>query len=595
MDFAAESEENMSEIKLNGIGAYTLDYPDGEYRVNAEHSTVSGIDRISITFDADSPVVPPVIKLSWEIPCIDIQGTWHPNCHTDRGIPCVWTGGVWSSAACGSPMFCLYSNGGENRMTFACSDAMNPINCYFALREEDSNWLCTTKLFDTATAACTHYECTFRVDFRKILWDDAVSDVVSWWADMPEYCPMPAVDECRHPVYSTWYSFHQYAYGTEIEQVLETAAPLGFKAVIVDDGWQMEDSQRSYAYCGDWEVSPAKIKDMRAHVARVHELGLKYYLWYSVPYVGKYSRAYETFKGKYFGGGDTVVLDPRYPDVREYLISKYENAVKDWDLDGFKLDFIDNFAQPDKESPDAAPGRDFVSVPQAVDRLMTDIKQRLQALKPNIAIEFRQRYVGPLMRKYGNMFRAADCANDTVTNKIRIMDTRLCVGTSTVHSDMITWNKEDTAESACLQFIGTMFAVPQISVRPATLPEEHRVMLKMWIEFWESRKTTLLDGKLRLYSPELLYPLATAETDASYIAGIYASNVIVPAPSGNPSEIVIVNGSGCAGCTARIPDGNYSYEIKNCLGEVVDRGELAGGIADLASLPVAGIAYITKN
>lgn len=584
----------MIEKKLNGQSEYTLEWAEGDYSVNSEISREGGIDVIRITFASKTPVTPPVIKLSWDIPSVDIQGTWHPTGHIDRGVPGVWGGGHRSSAASGSPMFSLYSSSGENRMTFACSDAMNPLNYYFALREEDSRWLCYAKLFDTPTAECDSYECTMRVDYRNVRWDDAIGDVVRFWADMPMYSPMPAVDECRHPVYSTWYSFHQYAYGDEIEEVLETAAPLGFKAVIVDDGWQMEDSQRSYAYCGDWEVSPAKIKDMKAHVARVHAMGLKYYLWYSVPFVGVHSRAYETFKGKYFGSGDTVVLDPRYPDVREYLISKYENAVKDWDLDGFKLDFIDSFRQPENEAADAAPGRDYVSVPQAVDRLMTDIKKRLQALKPNIAIEFRQSYVGPLMRKYGNMFRAADCANDTVINKIRTMDTRLCVGTSTVHSDMITWSREDTAEAACLQFIATMFAVPQISVRPATLPEEHRLMMQNWIAFWESHRDTLLDGKLRLYSPELLYPIATAESEAAYIAGIYASGTVVPAPSGDPAKIVIVNGSGYAGAVVRLPEGKYSIEIKDCLGNAVASHDCAGGLCEIADLPVAGIAYIHR-
>ncbi len=118
----------------------------------------------------------------------------------------------------------------------------------------------------------------------------------------------------------------------------------------------------------------------------------------------------------------------------EYLISTYENAVKEWDLDGFKLDFIDSFRQPGTENPDAAPGRDFVSVPDAVDRLMTDIKSRLIALKPNICIEFRQAYIGPLMHKYGNMFRAADCANDTLANKVRTIDLRL---TSEAHLHML--------------------------------------------------------------------------------------------------------------------------------------------------------------
>lgn len=584
----------MIENRFEGQSVYTLEYPEGNYSVKYELSQDGGVDFIHITFDAESPVTPPVIKLSWDSPSIDIQGTWHPTAHINRSFPCVWTDGSNSSSTSGAPMFSLYSSSGENRMTFGCSDAMNIVNYFFALREEDSRWICHAKLFDTPTPECDHYECTMRVDFRKIRWEDTIGDVVKWWAGMPMYDPMPAVDECRHPVYSTWYSFHQQAYGDEIEEVLETAAPLGFKAVIVDDGWQMEDSQRSYAYCGDWEVCPAKIADMKAHVARVHAMGLKYYLWYSVPFAGKYSRAYETFKGKCMGKSDVVMLDPRYPDVREYLISKYENAVKEWDLDGFKLDFVDNFRQPEKEEPDAAPGRDYISVPQAVDRLMTDIKRRLQVLKPNIAIEFRQSYVGPLMRKYGNMFRAADCANETVVNKVRTLDTRLCVGTSTVHSDMITWNRDDTAEAACLQFIGTMFAVPQISVRPATLPEEHRIMMRNWIAFWESHRDTLLDGKLRLHSPELLYTMATAESEKSYIAGVYAAGVTVPAPEGNPREIAVVNGSGCAGGLIRLPEGKYTVEVKDCLGNTVSAKECSGGLYEIADLPVAGIAYISR-
>ena len=213
---------------------------------------------------------------------------------------------------------------------------------------------------------------------------------------------------------------------------------------------------------------------MKAQVQRVHEMGLKYYLWYSVPFVGIRSKAYKKFKSKFlYHDSDAGILDPRYPDVREHLIHTYENAVKNWDLDGFKLDFIDKFGQPALEAPDAPEGKDYISVGQAVDRLMTDIRLRLQALKPNIVIEFRQNYTGPLMRKYGNMFRAADCANDTVANKVRTIDTKLCVGTSTVHSDMLTWHNSDTPEAIALQFINTMFSVPQISVRPAALPEDH--------------------------------------------------------------------------------------------------------------------------
>jgi len=37
----------------------------------------------------------------------------------------------------------------------------------------------------------------------------------------------------------------------------------------------------------------------------------------------------------------TYVLDPRYPEVRKfYHRITYVKAIEEWDLDGFKLDFI---------------------------------------------------------------------------------------------------------------------------------------------------------------------------------------------------------------------------------------------------------------
>lgn len=65
--------------------------------------------------------------------------------------------------------------------------------------------------------------------------------------------------------------------------------------------------------------------------------------------MGYYSRNWERFQDKILVKVDrnqVGVLDPRYPDVREYLIGIYENALQEFDLDGFKLDFIDRFKMP---------------------------------------------------------------------------------------------------------------------------------------------------------------------------------------------------------------------------------------------------------
>ena len=123
------------------------------------------------------------------------------------------------------------------------------------------------------------------------------------------------------------------------------------------------------------------------------------------------SRAWNDFRGKtlYVDEGlKAAVLDPRFPEVREYLIAAYERALRDWDIDGFKFDFIDLFRirGTDPAVAEGYAGRDCRGVPEAVERLLTDAMARLKGLKPDLLVEFRQPYVSAAIRRYGNMFRA---------------------------------------------------------------------------------------------------------------------------------------------------------------------------------------------
>lgn len=222
--------------------------------------------------------------------------------------------------------------------------------------------------------------------------------------------------------------------------------------MIVDDSWQTDDNARGFAYCGDWEVCQAKMGDMRAHVARVHALGMKYMLWFSVAFVGLKSKAWPVFKDRILeidheqGAG---ILDPRYPEVREYLISTYERAMREWDLDGFKLDFVDSFRQPAQENPDAPAD----AIPRPCPKPWISCSKKLwpgAQDQERRVVEFRQRYTGPAMRSYGNMFRAADCPNDRVTNRVRTLNIRLLCENSAAHADMLMWHEDEPVESAAL-------------------------------------------------------------------------------------------------------------------------------------------------
>ncbi len=89
------------------------------------------------------------------------------------------------------------------------------------------------------------------------------------------------------------------------------------------------------------------------------------------------------------------VLDPRYPEVRDFLIDKYAFFAREYSIDGFKPDFIDRF-HTDSEPP-YAQGMDTECVCDAVQTLMITVRDSLTAINPDVMIEFRQHYTGPII------------------------------------------------------------------------------------------------------------------------------------------------------------------------------------------------------
>ncbi|MBA3845514.1 MAG: hypothetical protein H0X45_02590 [Planctomycetes bacterium] len=335
---------------------------------------------------------------------------------------------------------------------------------------------------------------------------------------------------------------------------------------------------------------------MRGFVDRVHGAGLKFLLWYSVPFVGEKSAAWARFSGKLLRripGLGCGVIDPRYPDAREYLIQTYERAMRDWDLDGFKLDFVDNFV-PNAEMPvGAVDGRDIASVSAAADVLLASVLQRLRAIKPDVLIEFRQSYTGPLMRRYGNLFRAGDCPADHVRNRLATVDVRLLAGDTAVHGDMLMWHVDEPVESAALQLLAVLFAVPQISVMLEHLPESHRAMLAHWLSFWRAHRACLLDGELRAQSPELNYPLVTATSADEQIAAAYADTVV---PLADRAFIAVVNATRGTRLVIETPDlGERRVRVSDCQGRVVSdaRMRLGAGVHRM-DVPAAGSIAIDR-
>ncbi|AIQ68815.1 glycoside hydrolase family 36 protein [Paenibacillus graminis] len=574
-----------------------VDGQSGSFEVSlslAHHNAEAGIHDIRLVLQAPAPAVPPVLSMKWSWAAVDVQGLWHPSVERSRGLIPDWWQGFSSRAVFSAPVISLYGSRGNNVLTFACSDVLHPVELHAGLHEETSCFHCSVTLCAEPGPPVDHLEVVLRLDTRSHPYYEALRGVGEWWAGLPGCEPSPVPEAAREPLYSTWYSFHQQLKPEAVEADCCLAAAMGCRTVIMDDGWQTSDETRGYAYCGDWRVSADKVPDLKAHVGSIHDLGMKFMLWYAVPFIGKHSEAWERFKDKLLYVNDAMgagVADPRYPDVREYLTGIYEQAVRDWDLDGFKLDFVDSFYAAKDSPPGKGHGQDILSVPEAVDKLLGSIISRLRRLKPDILIEFRQNYIGPLMRKYGNMFRAGDCPNDALQNRMKTIDIRLICGTTAAHADMLMWNPKETPASAALQFINVLFSVPQISVRLDRLPQEHAAMLAFWLSFWREHREVLLDGRLEPLHPELLYPLVIARTAQQWIIAAY-QDMVIPLSGNLPDRVHVVNGTLLSRLVLELDrdSGPLDVNVRDCQGTVTAKYKLNwnSGVYAL-EVPAAGV------
>ncbi len=513
------------------------------------------LDELVIDLKSDTPVAPECFTVSTDFEKGDIDYRFVTGDLRATALPAEWSGSMTSELASNEPSFCMINPSGINRLAIAVSEVKRKVLISSGVIEENGRIALRIKFFSEPDAPLSEYHAVVRIDRRPQFYADTLADITKWFQ---EECGNPAAKIpalAYEPVYSSWYTWHQNLFAATIEQQMEEAAKYGFKGIILDDGWQTDDNNRGYAFCGDWEVSRNRFTDFAAHIKKIHEKGMYYILWYAVSLLGMKSKKYEEFKDKVLYTWDDTsccCLDPRFPEVRDYLAGIYERAIREWDLDGMKLDFIDSFSTSivlsrnggkDPAEAQNYAGRDIKSIPEAVDKLLEEATARIKAVKPNALIEFRQSYYGPAIRKYGTMFRAADCPDDCYSNRIRTIALRLTCGDAPVHSDMLMWRTDESVEVAARQFLNILFSVPQISVDLLNLPAEHQQMLHFWMEFWKQHRMTLLHGRLRPYLPQNDFALVTAESENEEIAAIYSNGQVVPVSDLCTRKCCIVNAS----------------------------------------------------
>ena len=563
----------------------------------------SGPEVVTLSMRSPVEAVPPEVTVRFELQGTGAQHVWTSYWMNDAYHlwPDEWKDRKCSSQlAFGTPIAVAFDGNEHALVGMACSEVFDKVEYALRIRENTCVLKGEYRFFTEAATPMRDYRVRIMIDSRRRFWADAVSDATAWICRENGFAAASVPEAARDPLYSTWYAYWQDVHAEPLEREAKLAAGLGMKTMILDDGWQKVESASFYSATGDWMPVASRFPDMKAHVAKVHDAGLRYMLWLSVPYVGDESKAWSRFEKKmlYVHGtaspGRTGVLDPRFPDVREYLIATYERVVGEWGFDGVKLDFIDSFKLKgaDPAAKEGYAGRDFKSVPAAVDRLMTDVLARLRKINPDVLVEFRQSYMGPAILKDGNMIRAADCPADPWSNRKRICDLRLTSGGTAVHSDMIVWNRNEPPEGAALPILNALFSTIQYSMILAEAPEAHREVIRHWLSFSQRHRKALLRGSFRPRHPEANFPVIEAEDERERIVGVYNSSAFAElAPSGK--ETYVINAT-------RIPrlavDSPYACDVQvfDTFGKAVGTRALSVGLQKV-EVPAGGYLRAARD
>ncbi len=557
-------------------------------------SSKDGLSLYKVAFKWKEKVFPKKITLNYQIPCTDVYTVWDSFrvYATDQTVTFRKTQ-TKSRLASGMPLKQIFSKRGINRHLLAVSDVRTPMTLSMGSQSRPNfdHMMISIDFFTMLTGPFDSYEAIIRMDEREIPFDDAVREARKWYNEFG-YKPAFSPEYAKLPMYSTWYSLWQTMTADELIRECKEAVKYGMKTVIVDDGWQTDNATVVYGYTGDWKPVKSKFPDFKGTIKQLHDIGMKVILWFSVPYVGYFSKNYQRFKGMYIsddGKSPTNCsrLDPRFKEVRNFLVETYVNALKDWDLDGFKLDFIDNL-----ETNGIVDERmDFVTIEDATEQLLKDVYKALTEIKPDIMIEFRQAYYGPVVSAFGNMIRVGDCPLGSEKNKDNGIDLRLVSSSCAVHSDMIIWAREDSNESVASQLWGTVFSVPQISVIFDNITDDQKKILKTYLDFWIEHKSTLMDENIHVTAMANGY---------SEVYSIYNGEKIMLCAAATVMEMdedvengYFINISGKDSLVLKSKKGAYVYEIFDVLGNNVKTCDVDADLC-MVNVPYGGMVKVKK-
>ena len=561
--------------------------------------TEQGLNKyvLNIYLHSAYAAAPPSFSLTVKFPKDKINQIWNSKTWSNNSF---FTLPSYDRAAADFSIISGLTINDQNQITITCKDAYMAKFVSSNIREENDSIVFNLGFFEDnpPLSHLQDYTAEVLVDFRNIHFSKAIYEASSWFLEEEFKKGIESVDTTNVPVYSTWYPMHRNIPLENIARELDSLKTFNFKSVLVDDGWQALVNMKvdtSYTY------EESSYNTMNEFKQKLVDMDLPLYLWYSIPFIGGNPVVLKKFEGKYIryrAPRQMYVLDPRYKEVRDYLVSTYVNFLSVWQFDGYWFDFLKGFYPKEGAVIDDDKGRDFVSIGLAVDTLYAEMEAKLRKVNPDIFMGQRFQVVGPNLVSYQNFLTGFVGANNTQVVREKMVNNRLLYGKYTPFMEVVAINSRDKVEDIALKIQSVLMGNPYLSFYTSTLPHESKETIRFWLKYWKQNYKLIFDGEFQPMQVSRYYPIIKV-SDKEKILYMLFDDYTVNLPIGLDHPIDVINSKLTDDIHFQFgkSDTQYNYEIFNCMGISIGKGMIKSKSKNSADfiVPVAGFIRITPE
>jgi alpha-galactosidase len=468
------------------------------------------------------------------------------------------------------------TNSSKNRITLSTFDNFKSRYTGIDIKKETDSLVFSFNFFNTSVpdAELLEYKVKVLLDLRNENYSKTVRESVQWRLDQENNSAITKVDPSLLPVYSLWYPMDRNIPLENITHYFDSISTMGFRSVLFDDGWQ-NVVRFDVDANGLWDPSETTV--VKEFMNKVREKKMKIALWYSKPFLGANNFVFKKFDGKYvqYVTSSQPILDIRYPDIREYLSTVYNDVVSNWGINGIWFNFLNGYYPDENVIMTKDVGRDFVSVRKSLDSLRILMQNNLQASNPELSINQTYPTVGPLHTS--NTKTINGFLGTTVLNDVRekLVNNRLMYGEYSPFMEVMGIHPKDPALDVALKFQSILFGAPYISYFSYTLPENVRETLSFWIKYWKTNSQFILENDFEAYDPVHHYTILKAGNETKQIVGFFARTEPLNLGYFNFETADLINSSDYPFLSITgTPTGKVDYITYDYTGKYIDRGIL---------------------